>query len=222
MSVHAELRDLLRRYGPFTSRIDFPAASGEALAGRLPAELLAFWRAVGLGVWRQGRFQFCDPVAMRGVTQLVFEGDREFVPDRMHLYGYGALARLFFWSEDYNDGVEIDLVRLTATSLLERNRADHAFEAFLGTLANLDHAIYGAADPGSRGDALPDLLHHHGGLANGEALGYVPALAFGGSPSFANLKKLEASAHFAILAQIGAIELFRIKGGRSFVRVLGE
>lgn len=222
MSVHAALRDLLREYGAFTSRVDFPASSAEALDGRLPRELLDFWRAVGLGVWRHGRFQFCDPVAMRGVTELVFGDDRGFVSERMHLYGYGGLARLFFWSQDHNDGVEVDLVHLDATSLLETNRADHAFEAFLGTLANLDHVLYGAADPRSGRDVLPDLLRHHGGLANSEVLGYVPALAFGGSPDFGNLKKMDATAHFAILAQLGEIELFRIKGGRSFARTLGE
>lgn len=222
MSVHAAFRDLLREHGAFTGRVDFPAASGEALAGRLPQELVDFWRAVGLGVWRHGRFQFCDPLAWTGVTKLVFGGDSEFVAERMHLYGYGGLSRLFFWSQDHNDGVEVDLVHLAATSLFERNRADHAFEACLGTLAGLDHAQYGARDPRSGQDVMADLLRHHGGLRNGEVLGYVPALAFGGSPDFGNLKKLDANAHFAILAQIGEIELFRLKGGRRLVRVLGE
>lgn len=221
MSVHAAFRDLLRQYGPFTSRTDFPSSSGDALAGRLPKELLDFWRTVGLGVWRRGRFQFCDPMAMTGLTKLVFDGDRDFVPDRMHLYGYGGLGTLFFWSEDRQDGVEVDLVHLAASSLYETNRPDRALEAFTGTIVNLDHALYGAIDPRSGHDVLADLLQRHGGLANGEVLGYVPALAFGGSPDFANLKKLQAHAHFTILAQIGEIELFRIKGGRRFERVLG-
>lgn len=222
MRVHSTFRELLSRYGSFTSRIDFPASSAEALNGRLPEELLDFWRAVGLGVWRHGRFQFCDPVAMRGLTALVFEGEREFAPDRMHLYGHGGLGRLFFWNEDRRDAVEVDLVRLAASSLFENNRADHGLAALAGTIGNLDHPVHGARDPATGQDVMADLLRGHGGLANGEVLGYVPALAFGGSPDFGNLKKLRALEHFAILAQIAGIELFRVKGGRQFVRVLGE
>lgn len=222
MRVDPVFREFLGRYGSFTSRVDFPAASAEALSGRLPPELVDFWRAVGLGVWGWGRFQFCDPVAMRGVTGLVFGGDREFVAERMHLYGYGALGLLFFWSEDRRDAVEVDLVSLSASSLFETNRADRAFEALAGTIGNLEHVAYGARDPSTREDVLPELLGRHGGLANGEVLGYVPALAFGGSPDFANLRKVSAPEHFAILAQIAGIELYRVKGGTQFVRMLGE
>ena len=46
----------------------------------------------------------------------------------------------------------------------------------------------------------------------GECYGFVPALALGGSPDIANLKRLKAPEHFAIVVQTVDFKLVDVEG----------
>ena len=72
---------LVDKYGIPANAVPMAPAELDALAGQLPPELLAFWREYGLGMWLNGKFQFCHPADYADLVEQIFAGD----PDFLHL-----------------------------------------------------------------------------------------------------------------------------------------
>lgn len=214
---------LFSEYGQFTDSALIAADSAQFLRGVFPAEFVDFLQKAGIGVWQKGRFQFCDPLGMTDIVKLLFDGDADFHPDRTFIYGYGATGRLFIWNADWFETFEIDLPRLEAAGLLNRNKKAEAKDTIVSAILYLDSGLYDLIDPATGKLILAKFVAKHGALKLGEVFGYFPALALGGSGALDTLKKVRAVEHFALLAQLGAPKLYRIQeGGRKLVRHLGQ
>ena len=81
--------------------------------------------------------------------------------------------------------------------------------------------IFDVADPKNK-PLYKRAVKKLGPLQPGEIYGFVPALAFGGTPGLENLHRLSALEHFSILAQIDTPKLMDFKPWPpKFVRDIG-
>ncbi|MEB2848009.1 DUF1851 domain-containing protein [Rhizobiales bacterium RZME27] len=223
MNMHEDFEYLLSKNGAFSDQRSVDDDTLASLQSAFPEEFLQFWREAGLGVWRQGRFQFCNPHDMAELSEKIFAGDPDFTPDRTFIYGYGATGRLFVWNADWNETFEIDLPRLEATGLINRNKKSEGMGVLVSSVLYLDNDFYDLLDPATEKFVLSKFLKTHGALKFGEVYGYFPALAMGGSGALDSLKKVSAIEHFHLLADLGPIRLSRVEdGGSEFVRELGR
>ena len=227
---------LMSEYGPFTDSTALSAESAAVMRKDFPEEFVGFLEEAGLGVWQSGRFQFCDPLGMTGVVELIFDGDRDFYPDRTFIYGYGATGILFAWNSEWKQTVTINLPELEASSLLRRNKRSRNTkkkksyiertdewqikETIVSSVLYLDGEYYDLTDPKTGKPVLAKFLKKHGALSCGEVYGYFPALALGGSGALDTLKRVQAVEHFTLLAQLDSIQFRYIHDGD--VRPLGK
>lgn len=211
---------LMSEYGLFTDSAPLPAASAAAMRNDFPEEFVSFLEEAGLGVWQSGRFQFCDPLSMAGVVEPIFDGDKDFHPDKTFIYGYGAVGLAFVWNSVWNEHILINLPDLEASSLVSRNKKSKAKITIVSSILYLENDYYDLIDPKNGNHVLAKFLRKNGALKSGEVYGYFPALALGGSGALDTLKKVQAVEHFTILAQLGPVQLRHIKKGG--IRSIGK
>ena len=86
--------ELVGKYGPAANAVPIAPGELDALAGRLPPELLAFWREYGLGTWLDGKFQFCRPADYAELVEQIFADDPDLLPSATHMVGFSAFGQL--------------------------------------------------------------------------------------------------------------------------------
>lgn len=223
--MNEDVAYLVERLGPLEATVPVDPAEVRAWQGRLPSGLLELWAAQGLGRWARGRFQFCRPQDYVSVTEAVFAGDPEFSPGETHLIGYGAFAELVFWNQS-RQIVLADLPRLTgsASSFRAGWKPVDANVALTGCLLTIKYKeSFNAFEEGSGAPMFARCLKALGTLGLGECYGFFPPLAMGGAPKLANVKRVAAREHFAILSQLGRVRMldYRTGGAIRFIRELG-
>lgn len=69
----------------------------EGLRGRLPDGLVAMWQEVGIGIVRDGRFQFCPPDYLQPVIDMAVGHDPELGGSMVTPFGYSAFGLIYGW-----------------------------------------------------------------------------------------------------------------------------
>ncbi len=197
---------LVGKYGPPANAVPMAPAELDALAGRLPPELLAFWREYGLGVWLDGKFQFCRPADYAELVEQIFEDDPDFLPSATHMVGFSAFGQLLLWNEQH-ERVLVDLPRLGARvdAFDVREPGDPIHFPIAVPLYLLGYE--GSFDVFEQDEAARPLftraLARLGPLDLGQCYGFVPMLAFGGSAKLDAIERLDAAVHFSLLVGAG-------------------
>ena len=222
------LAELVGEYGPPAKALPMPAAELDALESRLPAELLAFWREYGLGIWLDGKFQFCRPADYAELVEQIFEGDPDLLPSATHLIGFSAFGELLLWNEQH-ERVLVDLPRLAARVRAFDVRKPNDPAHFLLTTPLSLLGREGSFDVFEHDDAAEPLfartLARLGPLALGQCYGFVPMLALGGSAKLDRIERLDAAVHFSLLAGAGRCRVMAVQtpgGHPTPLRYLGS
>ena len=219
---------LVSRYGPPVNAVPMPPAELDALEGRLPPELLAFWREYGLGKWLDGKFQFCRPTDYADLVEQIFEDDPDLPPSATHMVGFSAFGQLLLWNEQYKR-VVVNLPWLTARvdAFDLREPGDPTHFSITTPLSLLGHE--GSFDVFEHDDAAEPLfartLARLGPLDLGQCYGFVPMLAFGGSAKLDRIERLDAAVHFSLLAGAGRCRVMVVQtpdGHPTPLRYLGS
>jgi hypothetical protein len=216
-------RYLVGKYGrPKKSRPVQPDDFAD-YAAKLPPTLIDFLTECGIGMWLDGKFQFCHPADYRAVVRLVLKDDAQFKPDRTHLFGYTAFGEIWLWNEDCQE-LLIKLPVLWAAAPVtgagwSPSDPDQVMFARLSGLAQNPSADW----RDEAGAFLFDRARRTvGDLELGECYGFVPALELGGEAQLGSIRRVKALEHFSLLAQAGPVQLFDYGGGQQRpVRLLG-
>ncbi len=212
--MESDFTELVGKYGPPAHAVPIAPAELDALAGRLPSELLAFWREYGLGMWLDGKFQFCRPADYAELVEQIFENDPDLLPSATHMVGFSAFGELLLWNEQH-ERVLVNLPWLTA-----RVRAFDAPEPGDPPHLLLATPLFrlgreGSFDVFERDDAAEPLfaraLARLGPLDLGQCYGFVPMLAFGGSAKLDRIERLDAEVHFSLLAGAGRCPVMAVQ-----------
>lgn len=197
-------------FGPAVHSQAVPEASLAKFQGKLPDQLLSYWRQYGWSGYGQGLFWLVDPDVYEPALE-AWIGDLPFrEQDAYYVIARSAFGELFLWGEKSGRSLTIKSLRGTMfpaddSDALKAGQADAMAHAFLISMDKdrldqkdlLDRPLFDRA------------VKKLGRLAADEMYAFEPALAAGGQADLRNLRKLKCVEHLVMLAQLGERQLMR-------------
>ena len=190
------------KFGPPFARRDVPEETLAKFQGKLPKQLLQYWREYGWCGYGEGLFWTVDPDEWAEHIAEWLERTTFFARDTYHVIGRTAFGKLYLWGENTGTSIEINpaygLIIPSFNSDVSPETEDFYLRCFFSSRAKGSCDYNDTRDKPLFERAMAKLgpLDHH------TMYGYVPALALGGKESLAGLQKLEAHTHLNILAQV--------------------
>lgn len=201
-----DFAEFIAEFGEPTHRTDVPADSITRWRGRLPEQLLTYWRQEGWCGYASGLIWTVDPDDYEDLIDEWLEDTPLERLDSFHVIARTAFGKLFACGEKV--GPALDIASLThslyalASDLRPKSPADLDFEVrglFAGStrrgcdlVANDKTGLFDRA------------LQKLGPLAPDEMYALEPALAAGGSIALENLVRVKLDPHLTILRQLAA------------------
>jgi len=192
----------LKNFGPAFDRREVPEASLNRYHGKLPEQMLAYWREHGWCGYAEGLFWTVNPEDYEELVDMLLEGTELADKDRFHVLAKSAFGALYLWGEVTADSLIIDTYLLRYLFDPRENlQRDLNFDArlFFGTQKR---------DINDVEDYFQPALKKLGRLAHDELYGFVPAYPLGGSLEFNNLQRLKDVEHLMFLAQLDSLESY--------------
>ncbi len=192
----------LENMGPPIERRDVPSSSIERYRGKLPDQLLVYWKEQGWCGYADGLFWTVDPEEYEPVLE-AWIGDTPFMEhDAYHLIARGAFGDLYFWGEKSGASLTISVPGATCvfkeSQIIAEEAQTRKMQIFFAAMNRKGNDFDGMFVP-----ALEKL----GRLKHDEMYGFVPAMALGGSGELDQLEKLKAVEHLVFLAQLAPLDV---------------
>ena len=166
-------------------------------------------RAEVWGFYAEGLMRLVDPAAFSGFLNLFLREDADFTARDCHVTAMSAFGTLVGWSERHQR-FELDPVNGTLSCRGQRapeEKTKPDLSIFVA-IAPVDYT--GSFDLYDDADDKPMFEHARktlGPLGPDEIYGLKLAPALGGARELANLKRVKAIEHLAILAQLEPLKL---------------
>lgn len=197
-------------FGPAAQSAPVPDSSFRRFQGKLPDQLLTYWREFGWSGYASGLFWTVDPDEYEPVLD-AWLGDTPFVErDALYVVARTAFGQIFIWGEKGGQCLDVRslwgmIFPTDDSSRVAQGGADRLVRYFFSTLekSSLDQKDH--LDKPLFERALKKL----GPLAPDEMYGFEPALALGGTADLKNLRKVKAVEHLVMLAQLGERQVMR-------------
>ncbi|GGY27439.1 GAD-like domain-containing protein [Pseudoduganella albidiflava] len=194
----------LEKMGPSFDKQHVPLSSIERYRGKLPDQLLAYWKAHGWCGYADGLFWTVNPQEYEPVLES-WIGDTPFMEqDAYHIIARGAFGDLYLWGEKTGDSLSIfapGSYCFPTDSILIGEKMNLGVQAFFGLLSR---------DENDFADMFEDACQKLGRLKRDEMYGFFPALALGGPSTLDHLQKVKAIEHLVILAQFEPLRVATI------------
>lgn len=179
-----------------------------ALDGHLPDDLLSFWRRYGIGMWKQGKFQFCLPQRFKPVVDRIFAGDAQLIPGETHIVGFSAFGELLAWNEQHQSLlINLPHFAVRVDKFNDDKVTGNYPIAIPLFLLKFDESFDFFEDTPKAEPLFSRARARLGQLSLGECYGFVPALPLGGPARLDNLQRMDALTHFSFLADLGRCHL---------------
>jgi hypothetical protein len=197
-------------FGPAVHPHMVPHQSLEKYVGKLPNQLLTYWEQYGWSGYANGLFWTVDPDEYHPVLD-AWIGDTTFVQNEKHyIIARSAFGKLFLWGEMSGPNLTIDAVSgmifpSDRSEEIQTGEGDFLSRRFF---ANQKKTSLDELDPLER-PLFDRAFKMYGPLAPDEMYGFEPALALGGKPELANIRKVKAVEHLVLLAQLGERKIMR-------------
>lgn len=196
--------------GPAVHSQAVPEAVLQRFRGKLPNQLLTWWRLYGWSGYGEGRFWFVNPDEYEPVLE-AWIGDTRFMEeDAYYVFARSAFGDVELWGRKSGDSLTINGVNglifpKDDSAKVASGRSDGLMSAFLIGLGK---------DELDRKDHLNRPLFERalkklGPLGPDEMYGFEPALCLGGKADLKNLQKVKAVEHLVLLAQLGERKIMR-------------
>jgi len=191
----------LEDFGPAIEQRHVPPSSIERYRGKLPDQLLSYWKEHGWCGYADGLFWTVDPQEYEPVLD-AWIGDTPFMEkDAYHIFARSAFGELYLWGEKTGNSLNIfppGSYCLPRESKAAKKDMNFAMQLFFGALDREDNDFEGM---------FAQTLKKLGRLHSSDMYGFVPALALGGEFSLKNLQTVKAVEHLVILAQLAPLEV---------------
>jgi len=208
MSKIAEnFKDVIQTYGTPKTHAELSPAQMDSWINVVPDSLIDFWKEYGQCSTANGALWFPDPADFSGLMEIIFKNDPEIDHTKCHLIAYSAFGKCFIWSEEYQD-ISIDLIIgwCFAPGFTDNKLSENENRRVVSFAGALQEDRFDEED--SRGyNLLFRCKNKYGPLKLGECYGFFPALVMGGSGDLETVQRVDALAHFAILAQASSLTL---------------
>ncbi|MES2740133.1 MAG: GAD-like domain-containing protein [Pseudomonadota bacterium] len=191
----------LEDFGPAIDKRHVPPSSIERYRGKLPDQLLAYWKEHGWCGYADGLFWTVDPQEYEPVLK-AWIGNTPFMEkDAYHIIARGAFGKLYFWGEKTGDSLMVfapGSYCIPNESIFVGDKMNFGMQVFFGGLSRGENDFDGMFGP-----ALKNL----GRLKQDEMYGFVPAIGLGGASTLDHLHKIKAVEHLVLLAQLESLNV---------------
>ncbi len=195
----------VKKFGERTYPIDADPAVIEKYRGRLPAQLLTYWRHEGWGAWKDGLFWVVNPDDYAGVLDAWIADTPLEGADQWHVIARSAFGVLFLCGEQTGTGIEIstkgNMTNASKSHLKKKSKTDlnediRSFFAFT-------NPEYLDEEDGNDKPLFNRALKKLGYLEPHEMYGFEHALVAGGPNTLDNLAKVEIEPYLLMLRDLG-------------------
>ncbi|WDY59601.1 GAD-like domain-containing protein [Pseudomonas sp. PSKL.D1] len=184
---------------PIASR-PVPPSAVEHYQGKLPNQLLEYWKEHGWCGYGGGLFWLVDPREYEGVVDAWVGGNSH---DTYHLIARSAFGELYLWGEKTGSMLTIAAYHsryfISAPSSTDEER-DNKIQSLLMWAMTENIGL----------DLFDEARETLGDLQANEMYGFVPALMLGGSATLDRLQRLDAEVHLIILSQLANLEPYEL------------
>lgn len=188
-----------------------------------PEFMIDFYNEYGRCIMLDGHIQLCHPRDFSGVISLIFGADAVFNHKAFHAFSYSAFGTINLWNKELGCcWVYLLEGEITCRALTKRDKLMQNLENTIYTPFEISKELYDVHDINNK-PLFKRAVKKCGPLEIGECYGFVPALALGGVADIDHVKRMNAAAHFAIVAQTMNFNLIDVQGyGKSvIVRPIG-
>lgn len=191
-------------FGEANSAEVVPEAALRRWAGRLPGQLLTYWRQEGWCSYGRGLVWTVDPDAYEALLPQWLEGTPLAELDTFHVFARSAFGDLFLCGEQSGANATVCCSINTITAVAKELRAkddelkDASIRAFFAASFRADFDRSDIAKKPLFDRAFARL----GVMAPDEMYGFEPALALGGTPVLDHLRRVKTQQHLALLRQL--------------------
>lgn len=181
----SQFKQFEKKHGRPAQCVKPPAATLKAYAGKLPDELLQYWKETGWCAYSDGLLWTVNPDDYKAVLAEWLEK-----PTGAYAFVRSAFGHIIYW-----DGENAQLL-----DVLDGVVAELAFSMNLTFNAVLCEDSY--LDAVLKRDLFEEALPKLGPPARDECYGFHPAIALGGPGTADTLRKVKLREHLALLAQV--------------------
>ncbi len=199
----------LENMGPCIKRRGVPSSSIERYRGKLPDQLLAYWKEYGWCGYAEGLFWVVNPEEYEPVLEACIGNTFFMEKDAYHIIARSAFGHLYFWGEKTGDSLRILPWNALAfpsnesERFISQKKNNEVLQWFFG---GLDKCYLEIEDDHEK-PLFDRALKKLGRLSSDEIYGFVPALALGGPAELNHMEKLKAVEHLVFLAQLAPLEI---------------
>lgn len=198
----------IEEFGEASHRIDVPAEAIQRWQGKLPDQLLAYWKEEGWSGYANGLFWIVNPDDYEDLVDEWLEDTGLEQIDAFHVIARTAFGDLYVCGE--RSGVSmtiscpINAIFALPKDLKPKNKVDQdwSVRAFIG----LSVSECDLKDESGR-QLFEPALNKLGPLEPDEVYGFEPAIVMGGKMRLENLAKLKIEQHLTILRQLAPPKL---------------
>ncbi|SFF82130.1 hypothetical protein SAMN05518865_10533 [Duganella sp. CF458] len=191
----------LKMMGPATQKRHVPSSSLDRFRGKLPEQLLAYWKEHGWCAYADGLFWTVDPQEYEPVLD-AWIGDTPLMKrDAYHIIARSAFGELYFWGERTGDTLTLfapGAYCFPTEPAFKEHELESGMRIFFSVRKRKENDFAEMFSPA---------LKKMGRLNHEEMYGFVPALALGGPSTSEHLQKVKAVEHLVFLAQLAPLEV---------------
>ncbi len=181
--------------------------------GKLPDQLLEYWKEVGFCCFKEGLFWITNPEDYAEDIYHWLESTDILDEDVWHVIARSAFGELYLWGEKnwqkYDLNISNGQVFQNSVGFNDKKHTSNEIVRNFFAFSDVDEFD-------KKDDNLKPLFERavkkYGPLASNEVLGFEPALILGGSASLKNLKKLDIHVHMSILKEFTQVYKTDLEG----------
>ena len=207
----------LEDFGQPTSKVEAPASVIERFRGKLPNQLLEYWKAFGFCSFQNGLFFIVNPDDYTPALA-AWIGDTDAAKlDSFHVIGRTAFGNLYLWGKKTGHRYVVSVINGTIYEqsgdekrIVERGE-DYAMQLFFGVKDPKNCDVQDEENKPLFEHAVKKL----GPLGPDEVFAFEPAIGAGGVADLKNIKKRNVHVYLSLLAQMCPRSVMDLKTLRS-------
>jgi hypothetical protein len=193
-----DLKEFLNIWGQPTQRIKADEGVLRQLAGKVPSNLIDYWRELGFSVFKDGLLCLCNPLEWKPVVDEWIEGTELETLDAYIPLMKGPFGDIGLFGLRY--GSSAKLFPLSGALMGDRDLPKCSKEISIGTKFSLSSPE--RFDNHSYAVNFWNVFKKLGPLQPNEIYGFIPMLPMGGTRDLDYVQKVDAFAHLSILRQV--------------------
>ncbi|MDC9581623.1 GAD-like domain-containing protein [Xenorhabdus sp. PR6a] len=198
--------------GEATQHRPVPSESMDKWLGKVPGQLLYYWKHEGWNSYQNGLFSIVNPDDYEDIVDMWLEDTPFESIDSYHVIARSGFGKMFLCGEETGINLSISCIFNKITSdkndiyKKDRKTLDLDISSFFASKSAKTLDLKG----GSKTGIFTKAVEKYGPLGENEIFGFEPAIILGGEIKLENVRKLDMHIHLDILRQFSDPDIMEI------------